>query len=48
MDVGCIDHLALHHWRGTLKNRGYGSRLSILVDNAYDPLTDARSIAKAF
>jgi hypothetical protein len=39
-DIGCVDHLALHHWHGTLQNRGYGSRVSILVDNAFDPLTD--------
>ncbi len=39
-DIGCIDHLALHHWHGTLQNRGYGSRVSILMDNAFDPLTD--------
>ncbi len=39
-DIGCIDHLALHHWHGKLQNRGYGSRVSILVDNEFDPLTD--------
>lgn len=39
-DIGCIDHLALHHWHGALQKRGYGSRVSILVDNAYDPLVD--------
>jgi hypothetical protein len=39
-DIGCIDHLALHHWHGTLQSRGYGSRISILVENGFDPLTD--------
>lgn len=39
-DIGCIDHLALHHWHGALQKRGYGSRVSILVDNDFDPLTD--------
>lgn len=40
MDIGCIDHPALRHRHGTLENRGYGSSVSILVDNAYDPLAD--------
>ena len=39
-DVGCIDHLAIHHWHGTLQNRGYGARVQILIDNQFDPLTD--------
>ncbi len=39
-DIGCVDHMALHHWHGTLQNRGYGSRVSILVENGFDPLTD--------
>lgn len=39
-DIGCVDHLALHHWHGALQSRGYGSRISILIENAFDPLTD--------
>lgn len=39
-DIGCIDHMALHHWHGTLQNRAYGSRISILIENGFDPLTD--------
>ncbi len=39
-DIGYIDHLALHNWHGTLQKRGYGSRVSILVDNQYDPMID--------
>jgi hypothetical protein len=39
-DIGCVDHMAVHNWHGTLQNRSYGSRVSILVDNAFDPLTD--------
>jgi hypothetical protein len=39
-DIGCIDHMAVHHWHGTLRSRGYGSRVDILIDNAFDPLRD--------
>jgi hypothetical protein len=39
-DIGCIDNHAIHFWHGMLRKRGYGERVSILVDNQFDPTTD--------
>jgi hypothetical protein len=39
-DIGYIDQLVIHHWHGSLKSRGYGSRVDVLVDNQFDPLLD--------
>jgi len=39
-NIGCIDQLAIHHWHGTLKNRGYGTRPDIIIGNQVDPVAD--------
>jgi hypothetical protein len=39
-DIGCVDNHAIHFWHGMLRKRGYGERVSILVDNEFDPIAD--------
>jgi hypothetical protein len=39
-NIGYCDTHAVHHWHGTLKNRGYGSRWQILTRNGFDPYRD--------
>jgi hypothetical protein len=35
-----VDNHAIHYWHGPLRRRGYGDRVAILIDNAFDPTTD--------
>jgi hypothetical protein len=39
-NIGCVPNHAVHFWHGMLRKRGYGERVDILVNNAYDPTTD--------
>ena len=39
-NIGFVDTHAIHYWHGPLKNRGYGTRWRILVDNDFDPYQD--------
>lgn len=41
-DVGFVPGGVLHYWHGSKKNRGYSNRWKILIDNAFDPLTDLK------
>lgn len=41
-NIGCVDQFAIHHFHGSIKNRGYETRDSILVDHQFDPLMDMR------
>jgi hypothetical protein len=39
-NIGYVDGFALHHFHGSIRNRGYGTRDAILVDNDFSPLAD--------
>jgi hypothetical protein len=39
-DVGYVDGLLLHHFHGFKEHRGYKSRIDILREHQFDPLTD--------
>ena len=39
-NIGYVDGMAIHHWHGPMKMRGYGSRNEILVGNNFEPTRD--------
>jgi hypothetical protein len=39
-DIGVVPGALLHHFHGSMSNRGYGTRETILHRSNYDPLTD--------
>ncbi len=39
-NIGYVSTNAVHHWHGSLKNRGYDTRWKILTDNHFDPYAD--------
>lgn len=39
-NIGYIDGTIWHHWHGSYGNRKYGTRASILIQNAFDPAKD--------
>lgn len=41
-NIGYVQTLAMHHWHGHLKNRGYSTRWQILTRNTFDPFLDLR------
>lgn len=41
-NVGLVPGLMLHHWHGSLNNRGYGERWKLLIDHQFNPHTDLR------
>lgn len=41
-NVGYVPGLALHHWHGKVKDRGYGTRWKLLEKYHFDPVTDLR------
>jgi len=41
-DVGMVKGVVLHHWHGSLQNRGYGTRWKILVKHGFNPETDLK------
>lgn len=41
-DVGYVKGTVFHWWHGKKKNRFYGTRGSILINNQYDPSTDVK------
>lgn len=41
-DVGCVDVTVGHWWHGKYKDRKYGSRGKILVENKFNPYTDCK------
>ncbi|VVB52200.1 Uncharacterised protein [uncultured archaeon] len=42
-NIGYVDQYAVHHYHGSLKNRGYESRDGILVKYQFDPVHDLRT-----
>ena len=41
-NIGYVDQFAVHHFHGSIKNRGYETRDEILVKYQFDPLMDLR------
>jgi hypothetical protein len=41
-NIGYVDTALNHYFHGAKKNRNYGNRWKILVDNHYNPLTDIK------
>ncbi len=41
-NVGVVDNFALHYFHGSKSRRAYSTRDAILVEHAFDPLTDLR------
>lgn len=41
-NIGYVDQFAVHHFHGSIKNRGYESRDMILVKHGFDPVADLR------
>lgn len=41
-DVGYVEGSVYHYWHGDKKHRGYSTRGTILVSNAYNPDTDVK------
>lgn len=41
-DVGFVKGTIYHYWHGAKKNRGYSSRWKILIENAFDPMTELK------
>lgn len=39
-NIGYVSGHAIHHWHGSMKNRGYVTRPEILIRNHYDPSED--------
>lgn len=39
-NIGYVDGHAIHHWHGSLRNRGYQTRPQILIRNHFDPTQD--------
>jgi len=39
-DIGFVDQLAVHHFHGPMKKRGYGTRDAILIEEKYSPTHD--------
>ncbi len=41
-NIGYVDQLAIHHFHGKKKNRGYSTRDQILVEHKFDPIGDLK------
>lgn len=41
-DIGVVAQFVLHHFHGSIKNRGYESRDNILVKHNFDPVADLK------
>lgn len=39
-NIGYVNAHAIHHWHGSMKNRGYTTRPDILIRNHFDPTED--------
>lgn len=39
-NIGYVDCFATHGFHGSYKNRGYSSRVDVLINHAYDPVKD--------
>jgi hypothetical protein len=39
-NVGCVEGFAVHHFHGSIRSRGYGTRWEILRDHQFDPTVD--------
>ncbi len=45
-NVGVVPGTVLHHWHGSMKERGYSTRESILIKSQYNPLRDIKRDAQ--
>jgi len=39
-NIGYVDSFAVHHFHGSMKNRGYSTRDNILIENHFSPVHD--------